>query len=198
MISSAAAPGLGGEREEREGALVDSCASEGGQDARRALHPPPIPARTADPRPLLALFLASSLWTLLLTALPVLAGDALGDYGSPAPGYFGGADVARLLEPLVSLPLSLAVLARAGAFEPGRALAAAAWAVFTAIGVQGAALHSAAVMIKHPVEGLQASGACVGAGGGGGGGGGGDALAPLFRWLEEDRVGYFAYLYFDT
>ena len=117
------------------------------EDSRAVLHP----------RLVLVLLLASSVWTIVMTAIPVLVKNS-GDLGGPYVGWFEGNDVIRLLEPIVTLPLQLALLVESKCFASDSSTPAGvlvAFAFGAALYQQGAGYHSASTMFKHAVETIQ-------------------------------------------
>jgi hypothetical protein len=115
-------------------------------DSRAVLHP----------RLILVLLLTSSVWTIIMTAVPVLVKNS-GELGGPYVGWFVGDDVIRLLEPIVSLPLQLALLVESKCFSADSSPTGVlvAFAFGAAIYQQGAGYHSAATMFKHAVDTLR-------------------------------------------
>jgi hypothetical protein len=112
----------------------------------------------------MSLLLASNVVTLVLTALPVLESGADLD----SRGWYNFNDILRLLEPLITLPLQLALVAQGGIITSTvtgsgsvcvmvRWLPLLAFALSAALYQQGAGFHSAAVMLKHPIEELQST-----------------------------------------
>ena len=92
------------------------CHGDGG-DGRAAL----VPVAAVAPRPqrvngvlVLTLMLVQSLWTLLLTAVPV-AVKGVGVTSAPYLTWYSSSDVMRLVEPIVTLPLSFWILWESGA-----------------------------------------------------------------------------------
>lgn len=136
---------------------------------KQGLAPRVVPVEVNGTRAL-GLLLAQSVWTLIMTVLPVVL-ELPTVAGSPHKGWYVGDDVIRFLEPLLTLPLTFALLyesplfwehgkccqwGAANAARPGVVcrrpmLAAAAFMIASALYQQGAAHHSAFTMMKDPV-----------------------------------------------
>jgi hypothetical protein len=102
-------------------------------------------------RVVFALFLASNVFTVVLTALPVVRSDTSGtDFNGPYPTWYGLNDLLRLLEPLISLPLQLWLLVESKCFlgQSNPLGVSLVFAFGLAMYQQGAGFHSAAVMFK--------------------------------------------------
>lgn len=87
------------------------------------------------------LFLLSNLFTMLLTAIPVIA--TFPDL-YPTPNWYTGADILRILEPTIALPLQLLILLEAPLFplSSQSRTAVVLFALAAAVYQQGAAFHS--------------------------------------------------------
>ncbi len=108
-----------------------------------------------EPRPyvLLSLFFASNLWTILATVIPVLIKNGWPDLG-PYTEWYNGKDIIRFLEPVISLPLHVAILVESGLFTRPQVPYATlvVFFLFAALYQQGACYHSSATMFKHTVD----------------------------------------------
>ncbi|KAI8910882.1 hypothetical protein EDD86DRAFT_173192, partial [Gorgonomyces haynaldii] len=100
------------------------------------------------------LFSLSSFFQIILTIVPVLA--ELPDFTAPYPGWYGLADLIRLLEPIVALPLHLLLFTDMLKYlNPSERLwMTVLFGVSVALYQQGAGFHSASNMFKHSVETL--------------------------------------------
>jgi hypothetical protein len=96
----------------------------------------------------------TTLWTLLLTFIPVLVDIESGtDEMYTERGWYSAADILRIVEPVGGMPLAMGIMLGSGFLK--RPNAPIILLVFTFGGtlyVQGAAFHSASVMFKHAVE----------------------------------------------
>ncbi|KAI9009561.1 hypothetical protein BC832DRAFT_551776 [Gaertneriomyces semiglobifer] len=111
------------------------------------LSPPgPPPPNT---RRILSLLLALNLCTFLLTLVPVVV-----ELPGIRPPWYVGNDVLRLLEPIIALPLYLAILIEsrvfAGELSRHTYIVLTLFAISAALYQQGAGFHSASNMFKHP------------------------------------------------
>jgi hypothetical protein len=110
---------------------------------------------------LFALYLASNLWTLLMTGIPLLANLGPDTYYPHHPGWYTGNDVARLLEPIGGFLYNFYIFKRSGIFLVSSTstykLTYAEPLIFifflgSAIYGQGAGFHSASNLFKNAFE----------------------------------------------
>ncbi|KAI9207819.1 uncharacterized protein BJ171DRAFT_255699, partial [Polychytrium aggregatum] len=101
------------------------------------------------------LILAANVLTIIFVVIPVVVN--LPDISSQ-PGWYGWDDVISLLEPMITLPMSLLILFKSGFFSGTKTDSRAQvgllvfFAVAASIYQQGAGFHSAARMFKHPIQ----------------------------------------------
>ena len=105
------------------------------------------------------LFLLSNLFVVLLTGIPVLV--SFPDIRPDSPGFYSGADILRLLEPIVALPLQMLIFTSSinftgdseshGKQPAGRVVLIIVFSFACALYQQGAGFHSAANMFKNSI-----------------------------------------------
>lgn len=115
---------------------------------------------SAEYRSVLVLFLTVTLWTLILTAIPILTTVGPDNYYPRHPGWFTGDDIIRFIEPIGGVPFNFVILYRSGIFESNQPDARYAGAcMFTfmvgaALCAQGGGYHSASNMFQNCLETL--------------------------------------------
>ena len=103
-------------------------------------------------------------WTLIMTFIPVIGDVQPKDYYDRKGWSYGGADVMRFLEPVISLPLNFALFCFSGILmeydirdpmkEKGKTFFIGLWFLAAAVCQQGAGFHSCANMLKNAFETL--------------------------------------------
>ena len=111
----------------------------------------------------LLLFLAQ-FWTLIMTFIPVVGDVQPKDYYDRKGWSYGGSDVMRFLEPVISLPLNFVVFCYSGILmhydirdplqESDKSFFIGLWFLAAAVCQQGAGFHSCSNMLKNAFETL--------------------------------------------
>ena len=110
------------------------------------------------------LLFLTQFWTLVMTFIPVIGDVQPKDYYDRKGWSYGGADVMRFLEPVISLPLNFALFCLSGILmgydirnptkEMEKSFFIAVWVLAAAVCQQGAGFHSCANMLKNAFETL--------------------------------------------
>ena len=106
---------------------------------------------------LFSLFLASNLWTFLMTMIPVLVDLMPNTMYADHPNWYGGNDVARFLEPIGGFLFNLYIFLHSGILSGSychgdKDILVFAFFFGAAIYGQGAGFHSASNMLKNALE----------------------------------------------
>lgn len=123
----------------------------------------PIPLDSNVPyRWLLLYLLLANIWTLVLTALPVVTNVRPNNYYAHHPDWYTGDDVVRFIEPVGGLLINFFILYRSGIFNNGPLLgydsACVGFFMFgAALYGQGSGFHSASAMYKSALDTLTKS-----------------------------------------
>ena len=94
-----------------------------------------------------------------MTFVPVVGDVKPEDYYDRKGWSYGGADVMRILEPIISQPLNFMLLALSGIFndmlaDRSKLFCINFWMLSAAVAQQGAGFHSCANMLKNAFETL--------------------------------------------
>ena len=106
-------------------------------------------------RVIFSIFLLASLWTLILTFVPVFSSVGPSNIYKQEDGWYTGSDVMRFIEPVGGLPINFGIFLESGIFDQWhkkRELTVGVcifmWMISASIFQQGAGFHSAANMFK--------------------------------------------------
>ncbi len=118
----------------------------------------------AEYRIIFFLLFLTQFWTLVMTFIPVIGNVQPKDYYDRKGWSYGGTDVMRFLEPVISLPLNFALFCLSGILidydirdpmkEKEKTFFIGLWFLAAAICQQGAGFHSCANMLKNAFETL--------------------------------------------
>jgi hypothetical protein len=112
---------------------------------------------TANPhRGTIYLFLASYLWTLILTGVPLAFTVGPVTYYANHPDWYTGDDVMRFLEPVGGMLFNFMILYKSGVFKKELDWTETVWVMMFFLGAalyeQGAGFHSASNMFKNAMQ----------------------------------------------
>lgn len=96
--------------------------------------------------------LFANLWTLLLVLLPVVTTLPPANYYSNHNNWFGGDDVARIIEPFIGFPLYFYIFMDGYNKSKHSHIILICFGIASVLYIQGAGLHTASNMFKNALE----------------------------------------------